>query len=190
MEKSQIQVFFNAGEPEKIKEYQIYLDLSTSISYVSLLDEDVMRSAVIDMEYLEPKLINDMPMFFDTNTGRTYLQNESMAKTSPMAYELVIFLLPPAFEGWGKVIFSVCPHLGGGGGGVPVPGLGEGGYPVPGLGRGVPHPRSRWGVQHLRSRWGVQHLRSGWWGVPPDQVWVVGDTPQPGLDGGGIWGIP
>ena len=50
-----------------------------------------MRSVVIDMQYLEPKLINDMPMLFDTNTGRTYLQNGSVAKTSPMAYELVIF---------------------------------------------------------------------------------------------------
>ena len=47
-------------------------------------------------------------------------------------------LLPPASEGWRKVIFSVCPHFGGGGG---VPGLGrgvqsqiEGGYPVSDLG--------------------------------------------------------
>ena len=52
-----------------------------------------MRSVVIDMKYLEPKLMNDMPMLFDTNTGRAYLQNGSVAKTSPMAYELVILLL-------------------------------------------------------------------------------------------------
>ena len=79
------------GEPEQINDYQIYLDLSTSIPYVSLLDGDVIRSVVVDMQYLEPKLINDMPMLFDTNTGRTYLQNGSVGKTSPMAYELVIF---------------------------------------------------------------------------------------------------
>ena len=60
--------------------------------------------------------------------------------------------LPPASEGWGKVIFSVCSHLQGGG------------YPISGL-RGVPHLRS--GVPHLRSEGGypisgqgVPHLRS------------------------------
>ena len=53
-------------------------------------------------------------------------------------------LLPPASEGWGKVIFSVCPHLREEGG-YPVPGLWVGGgYPIPGLGGEVPHPRSRW----------------------------------------------
>ena len=84
--------FLIQGEPEQINGYKIYLDLSTSIPYVSLLDVGIIRSVVIDMQYLEPKLINDMPMLFDTNTGRAYLQNESVAKTSPMAYELVIFL--------------------------------------------------------------------------------------------------
>ena len=37
----------------------------------------------------------------------------------------------PPSKGWGKVIVSVCSHLGG--------------YPISVLGRGVPHPRSRWG---------------------------------------------
>ena len=52
--------------------------------------------------------------------------------------------LPPASEGWGKVIFSVCVsvHIDGerGGGRVPHP-LMEG-TPFPGPGRGVPLPRS------------------------------------------------
>ena len=30
-----------------------------------------------------------------------------------------LYFLPPASEGWGKVMFSVCSHLGGGGG-VPI----------------------------------------------------------------------
>ena len=114
--------------------------------------------------------------------------------------------LPPASEGWGKVIFSVCSHLRGwggsgrwyprprsGGGGVPQPGLdGEGGVPWPGLDGG-----------------GCTPARSGWWGVPqpgldggggdPGQIWMVGrGVPQPGLDGGGgtpsqVWmggGVP
>ena len=81
-----------SGEPEQVNGYQIYLDLSRSIPYVSLLDGDTIRSVVIDMKNLEPKLINGMPMLFDTTTGRTYLQNGSVAKTSPMAYELVTFV--------------------------------------------------------------------------------------------------
>ena len=33
-----------------------------------------------------------------------------------MEFEYVLrAFLPPASEGWGKVMFSVCPHLGGGG---------------------------------------------------------------------------
>ena len=116
-----------------------------------------------------------------------------------------IKFLPPASEGWGKVIFSVCSHLRGGGvpcprpglGGYPVPDLGwypipglGGGYPVPGLGGVpcprsgvVPHPRSGWGVPCPRFVWGVPHPRSGWGGVPhPRSGW--GGYPIPGLDGG------
>ena len=47
------------------------------------------RSVVIDMQILGPKRVNDVPMLFDPNTGRTYLQNTSVAQTSPIAYELV-----------------------------------------------------------------------------------------------------
>ena len=66
----------------------------------------------------------------------------------PKQAKAINVLLPPASEGWGKVIFSVCSHLWGGGrypirglawrggGGYPVSGLGGGGYPVPGLGGG------------------------------------------------------
>ena len=44
------------------------------------------------------------------------------------------FLLP-ASEGWGKVIFSVCSYLWGGGGGYPLP-RSRWGYPFPGPGKG------------------------------------------------------
>ena len=45
--------------------------------------------------------------------------------------------LPPASEGWGKVLFSVClsVHISGGGGTPSQVGV-EGGYPGPGLSRG------------------------------------------------------
>ena len=104
----------------------------------------------------------------------------------------------------GKVIFSFCSHLPGGGtpsrswwGGTP--GLGELPHPRSGLWRGI-HPRSGWwGVPHpssgvggtlVRSGWwrvphswgGGTPARSGWWGVPhpwgggtPGQVWMVGE---------------
>ena len=112
-----------------------------------------------------------------------------------------IDILPPASEGWGKVIFSVCSHLWGGG--YPIPGLlrtlsqvcGWGGYPIPGLG-GVPHLKSGWGVPHPRSWWGVPHPRSGWGGTPsqvwvggtPSQVWMVGGVPRVPLTRSGWWG--
>ena len=92
------------------------------------------------------------------------------------------FLLPPASEGWGKVIFSVCPHLGG-----------RGGYPIPGLGGGTLSQVCVWGggVLHPRSGWGVPCPRSGWGGTL-SQVWVggtlskvwMGGYPIPGLCGG------
>ena len=107
-------------------------------------------------------------------------------------------LLPPASEGWGKVIFSLCVsvHTSTGGGGIPQPGLDGGGggvlrsgvhgvwVPQPGLddlggtlarsgwwgvgGGGVPHPRSEVGG-------GVPHSRS-----------EVGEYPIPSLR----WGVP
>ena len=118
--------------------------------------------------------------------------------------------LPPASEGWGKVIFSVCPHLRGGGvphprsgWGVPCPRSVAGGYPsqvwvgvpIPGLGGGVPCLRSGLGVQYpipgLDGE-GVPGVppsgaRSGWWGRgTPSQVWWG----TPGLDGGGYLRYP
>ena len=109
-------------------------------------------------------------------------------------------LLPPASEGWGEVIFSVCvsPHLGGGtpsswrGWGYPLPRSWHGGglfswwgYPIPGPGgRGLPHPRSRWGVPHSQ-------VQAGGYPIPGP----VGGTPFPGT-GGGVpfprsrWGVP
>ena len=116
-----------------------------------------------------------------------------------LAASLSICLLPPASERWGKVIFSVCPHLRGGG----VP------HPRSGLGKGVPHPRSGLGVPQVpplaRSEWWGYLARSGCWGVPrvsprpglygrgyPGGYQVSpwpglngGGTPWPGLNGGG-----
>ena len=99
-------------------------------------------------------------------------------------------LLPPASEGWGKGLFSVC---------LSVHTLMRRGYSIPGLDRGdtlskvqvgVPHlvqrgvsPSSWWGVPHPRSKWGVPWVqplaRTGWVnpqrelnGVPPGQDWM------------------
>ena len=101
-------------------------------------------------------------------------------------------LLPPASEGWGKVIFSVCSHLRGGG--VTCPGLDGGrgypiqvwmvgGYPISGLGWGVPHLRSGVGGYPISGQ-RVPHLRFGMGGTP-SQVWG-GGYPISGLG----WGVP
>ena len=86
-------------------------------------------------------------------------------------------LLPPASQGWGKVIFSVyvsvhtstgggVPHLPMGGypipgqdGGYPIPGPDRGQYPIIGPDGGIPHPRSGWGVPHPRSGQGYPPSR-------------------------------
>ena len=65
-------------------------------------------------------------------------------------------LLPPASEGWGKVLFSVCLSVHISGGGVPQSGLGRR-VPQSGLG-GTPS--------------------QVWVGGTPSQVW--GGTPSPG----------
>ena len=92
------------------------------------------------------------------------------------------FLLPPASEGWRKVMFSLCPPFRGGGD-----------YPISSLdgpdGGGVPYPRSGWGGGGgMPSFWlgGVPHSRSGLGGTPiQDQdggyPWLP--TPNSGLDG-------
>ena len=100
--------------------------------------------------------------------------------------------LPPASEGWRKVMFSLCPPFGGGvpclrsgwgggtlsqvwmggypisglGGGCPIPGL-DGGYPIPGLDRGTP-------------TWSQVRM-GGYLGYPPSAGW---GTPHWGQDGG------
>ena len=100
-------------------------------------------------------------------------------------------LLPPASEGWGKVLFSVCLSVHTSTGGTPSqvwvgvlhPRSGWRGtqsqvwmerFPIPGL--GVPHPSQVWMVEEVP---GVPPARSRWWGVPP-----------PGLDGGVYPGVP
>ena len=65
-----------------------------------------------------------------------------------------ILFLPPASEGWGKVLFSVCQFntsTGGYpiwlmGGGYPIPGL-DRGHPIPGLDGGYPIPGPVEGTQ-------------------------------------------
>ena len=83
--------------------------------------------------------------------------------------------LPPASEGWRKVMFSLCPPFRGGG--TPSQVWVGGGYPISGLGRGVPHPRSRWG--------GGYPIPGSGRGGTPSQVYV-GGVPPPDLG----WGIP
>ena len=110
--------------------------------------------------------------------------------------------LPPASEGWGKVIFTArvrtydgrsCFHrcvsvqLSGGAGG---------GYPIPSLGRGVPHPRSgQGGVTPSHFQGGTPSQVQGGYPIPclgggsPSQVQggtpfqVQGQYPIPGLGG-------
>ena len=100
-------------------------------------------------------------------------------------------LLPPASEGWRKVMFSLSPPFRGGG--YPVSGLdGGGGTPSQVWTGGVPHPRSGWGG--TPSCWqGVTHPRSGWGGCPI--LLTGGGYPIPGLEGGyphrrSGWGVP
>ena len=85
-------------------------------------------------------------------------------------------LLPPASEGCGKVIFSVCPHLRGGGD-----------TPSQVSGRGVPHLRSEVGGTPSQVR-GVPHVWGG--GTPSQGVPHACEVPHvwagtPCLGGGG-----
>ena len=86
---------------------------------------------------------------------------------------LISFLLPPASEEWGKVLFSVClsVHISTPGGvgypKVPHP-ADRGGYPIPGLdGSGYPGVRAP-----ARTGWSTPYLDLGW-----------GTPPRPELDG-------
>ena len=75
-------------------------------------------------------------------------------------------LLPPASEGWGKVMFSVCSHLGGGGGSGPAGG----------------------GVRSV-SRWGGGGSGSSWQGgVRSVSRWGGGSGPAGGGGGGSVSG--
>ena len=98
---------------------------------------------------------------------------------------LIVMFLPPASEGWGKVIFSVCqstpggrgyPHLLTGMGGVPRSGPDDGGIPNLPDGGGY-SILPNWGVPpsgldsdtpppQIRTRWGTL-LGHDWMGVPP-----------------------
>ena len=97
--------------------------------------------------------------------------------------------LPPASEGWGKVLFSVClsVHISGGGtpvrsrGGTPSQVWSGGrGDPIPGLVGGYPgvHPmtRSGWGTPPGT---GMGYPPRTWDGVPP--LPGIGYPPGPGM---------
>ena len=121
-------------------------------------------------------------------------QNKSQPRYDLLADKrlFTVYFLPPASEGWGKVIFSVCPHLQGGEGtpsqvwvrGIPHPR--SGGYPVPGLGGGTPFQvcgggtsSQFWGgvypVPGLGGGYPIPGLDGeGYLGYPPGQVWMVG----------------
>ena len=113
----------------------------------------------------------------DVQTIQTF--SKSSRKLWWSSIRMKIKLLPPASEGWGKVIVSVCPHLR------------EGGFPVPRLGGGIPHPKSRWrGTPSQVWVWGYPipglgggNLVPGFGGGTSSQVWV-GMYPIPGLGGG------
>ena len=88
--------------------------------------------------------------------------------------------LPPASEGWRKVMFLLCtplqrgyPHPSCWGEGVP-PSFPMGWYPHPSW-PGVPHP----------SKWGYPHLADG--GYPGLPLGLDGSTPSPIRTG---WGYP
>ena len=88
-------------------------------------------------------------------------------RTSLVVHTLVMALLPPASEGGGKVIFSLC---------VSVHILMEGGTPS-GQPGGVPQSGPDWGVPHPRSGWGYPILGPDGRGIPLSQVWK-GGTPS------------
>ena len=98
-------------------------------------------------------------------------------------------ILPPASEGWGKVIFSVfvSVHTSMGRGGTPS--TDGGGYPLPRSrwGGGLPQPVLDRGGTPSQVQVGVPPPWEGgtpawtWEGVPP--LSVDGVPPNPGLDG-------
>ena len=93
-------------------------------------------------------------------------------------------LLPPASEGWGKVMFSVCSHLGGGGLGQSADGGGGGqvqpggggqvSQPTEGGGGQVSQPTGGGGVRSSRGRGGQS---AGWGGGVSILRPLAGDMP-------------
>ena len=81
--------------------------------------------------------------------------------------KIITTLLPPASEGWGKVIVSLCVSVHTSTGGTPFQ-----------VYVGYPLPRSRWGYPLSKSRQGVPLPRSRQ-GEPPSQV-LSGGSPFPG----------
>ena len=75
----------------------------------------------------------------DERKGKENITAKAVSKREEICSRKNLFL-PPASEGWGKVLFSVCQFTPrwGGGGCYPIPG--PGGW----VGGGVPHPRFRW----------------------------------------------
>ena len=108
--------------------------------------------------------------------------------------------LPTAYVVRGKVMFSVCPHLGGGGGrGLPEPGparerggvtrarssQGTGGLPEPGPAGGVPEPGPAGGGGGGGTQTGGTRAKSSRGGVPEpgpagEGVPQMGGTPTGG----------
>ena len=146
-----------------------------------------------DLVMVYHKYFTKSPVHPDPTIGSGVQVSEWSICNTPWL-NLVVLLLPPASEGWGKVIFSVC---------TPSQVRGGGGYPILGLRWGERYPSQVWdgcGGTLTRSRcWGGgTPARSRWWGVPPhpgmryspDLGW--GTPPGPGMgyppDLG--WGTP
>ena len=94
---------------------------------------------------------------------------------------MITHLLPPASEGWGTVLFSVCqstPQLGGRGG-TPSQVRTRGGHTSQVTTGGSPF-QVRTGVPPSQVRMGLTHPRSGQWGGGGGEE----GTAIPGQDGG------
>ena len=144
----------------------------------------------------------------NTNLCQIILNIINLRNNKGHSHFTTMTYLPPAPEGWGKVMFSyvsVCMSVHTGG----TPHLAVGGYPFPGPGGGIPHPRvtspqiSRMGYPlsgpgmgvppppHLDLGRGYPHLDLGRGtpppgpgkGVPSTWTWE-GSTPWPDLERG------
>ena len=77
-------------------------------------------------------------------------------------YIIYIYILPPTSEGWGKVIFSVCVSIYGGGGYPRLVSIGR--VPLSCPCPGVPHPDQTRVLPPIRTGWGgtPSTIRTGW----------------------------